>query len=77
MRYNLRASATVRMMENRWRQTELGILGDAGLSVSTGMRNITWYQSEHFRAYWRAENMAAVWEPAFVDFMETEVMGIR
>ena len=77
MRYNLRASATVRMMENRWRQRELGILGSAGLGIGTGMRNTAWYQSEHFRTYWREENMAAAFEPAFVDFMESEVMGIR
>jgi hypothetical protein len=77
MRYNLRASAMVRMMENRWRQTELGILGESGLGIGTGMRNTAWYQSEHFRAYWRKENMALLWEPAFVDFMEVEVMGIR
>jgi hypothetical protein len=56
---------------------ELGILGDSGLGIGTGMRNTGWYQSEHFRAHWRAENMAAVFEPAFVDFMESEVMGIR
>jgi hypothetical protein len=77
MRYNLRASATVRMMENRWRQTELGILGDSGLGIATGARNTAWYQSEHFRAYWREENMASALEPTFVDFMESEVMGIR
>ena len=77
MRYNLRASATVRMMENRWRQTELGILGSSGLSVGSGMHNTAWYQSEHFRAFWLKENMASIYEPAFVDFMETEVIGIR
>lgn len=77
MRYNLRASATARMMENRWRQTELGILGDSGLGIATGTRNAEWFRSEHFRTYWREGNMASLWEPAFVDFMETEVMGIR
>ena len=77
MRYNLRASATVRMMENRWRQTELGILGDLGLVVGTGSRNTVWYQSAHFRAFWEAEDMASIYEPAFVDFMEVEVLRIR
>jgi hypothetical protein len=77
MRYNLRASATVRMMENRWRQTELGILGASGLGVSSGMRNTAWYKSAHFRAFWQSEDMASQYEPAFVEFMEVEVMGIR
>ena len=77
MRYNLRASATVRMMENRWRQTELGILGDSGLGIATGARNVEWFQSDHFRTYWREGNMASLLEPAFVDFMESEVIGIR
>jgi len=77
MRYNLRASAIARVMENRWRQRELGILDDSGLGIGAGMRNTGWYHSEHFRAYWRQENMAAVFEPAFVDFMESEVMGLR
>jgi hypothetical protein len=77
MRYTLRASAIARVMENRWRQRALGILDDSGLGIGAGMHNTGWYQSEHFRAYWREQNMAAVFEPSFVDFMESEVMGIR
>jgi len=77
MRYNLRASVTVRLMENRWRQTTLGILGESGLGIAAGVRNTEWYRSEHFRTFWRDTNMASLWEPDFVDFMESEVMGIR
>lgn len=77
MRYDLRASVTVRLMENRWRQAELGILGESGLGIATGARNAAWFQSEHFRTFWREENIGSLWEPTFVDFMETEVMGIR
>lgn len=77
MRYNLRASVTVRLMENRWRQTKLGTVGESGLSIATGARNAEWYRSEHFRTFWRDENMASLWEPDFVDFMESQVMGIR
>lgn len=77
MRYNLRASVTVRLMENRWRQAELGILGESGLDIATGVRNTEWYRSEHFRTYWRKNDIASLWNPDFVDFMERDVMGIR
>jgi hypothetical protein len=77
MRYNLRASVTARMMENRWRQRKLGVLGESSLSVSSGARNTDWYRSEHFRTFWQDANMASLYEPDFVDFMESEVMGIR
>jgi hypothetical protein len=77
MRYDLRASASVRTMENRWRQWRLGILDDSGLGIGTGMRNTLWYRSEHFRDFWQEREMASLFEPAFVDFMEREVMAIR
>lgn len=77
MRFNIRASATVRMMENRWRQTQLGILDNSGLEVGTGIRNGGWYRSDYFKAYWTYFDMGSNMDPAFVEFMETEVMQIN
>jgi hypothetical protein len=77
MRFNMRASATARMMENRWRQTQLGVLDESGLEVGTGIRNTGWYQSDHFKAYWEHYDMHNSMDPEFVEFMETEVMRIR
>lgn len=77
MRYNMWASATARMMENRWRQTQLGVLDESGLEVGTGIRNTGWYQSDHFKAYWEYYDMHNTMNPEFVEFMETKVMRIR
>lgn len=77
MRFGMRASVSVRIMDNRYRQVKLGILDESGLSVGTGVRNTTWYRSQYFRDFWQAQNIASEYDPEFVDFMETTVMGIR
>ena len=76
MRYALMASASVRLMQNRFLQFKLGILDESGFEVGTGVHNPI-YRSEAFLSFWREFDVAAEYDAEFVDFMETAVMGIR
>ena len=77
MRYRYVVTPTIRIMENRYRQVQLGIIDSSELEVGGGKANTHWYRSAHFNEFWRAGNMDIRWSPDFVEFMETQVMAIR
>ena len=77
MRYRYIVTPTVRIMENRYSQVQLGIIDPSELEVGGGKANTSWYRSAHFSEFWRAGDMDIRWSPDFVDFTETEVMAIR
>ena len=69
--------AGLRVMENRFQQVRLNLVDSAGLAVSGGTTQTGWYRSEHWLDWWRETGQATNWSPAFVEFMETEVLAIR
>lgn len=77
IRYRFVVTPTVRIMENRFRQVELGIIDPSELDVGGGKANIVWYRSEHFVDFWHDGDVSKRWTPDFVDFMEKHVMAIR
>ena len=77
MRYRYVVTPTIRIMENRYRQVQLGIIDPSELEVGGGKANTYWYRSAHFIEFWQAGEMKIRWTPDFIDFMETEVMAIR
>lgn len=77
MRYSWAVGVTVRIMEHRYRQAQLGIIDASTVDVGRGKANIGWYKSDHFLAYWQDVDQNVIWTADFVDFMETEVLEIR
>ena len=77
IRYQYVVNATIRTMENRYRQVQLGVIGPVELDVGGGRGNIGWYRSHSFLDYWRTGAPAEIRVPAFIEFMETEVLGLR
>jgi len=77
MRYRYVVMPTVRVMENRYRQVQLGIIDPSELDVAGGKANTSWYRSPHFIDFWRASDADIRWSPDFIEFMETQVMAIR
>jgi hypothetical protein len=67
--------ASTKIMENRFRQYQLGILDEAGLQQLGGAANSKWYGSESFREWWVASEPETQWTEDFVTFMEQQVMG--
>ena len=67
--------ASTRIMENRFRQYQLGILDEAGLQQLSGAADSGWYGSEFFREWWTSTGPETVWAEDFVTFMEQQVMG--
>ncbi len=76
-RFQYGALSTIRIMENRYRQVQLGVIDASEIDVSGGRANVLWYQSPHFLDYWRSLDQTLRWAPDFVEFMETEVLSIR
>ena len=76
-RFRYVASSTIRIMENRYRQVQLGILDPSELDASGGRGNVAWFRSPYFLDFWQSYDQAAVWAPDFIEFMESEVLGIR
>jgi hypothetical protein len=68
--------ASTRIMENRYRQVQLGILGEEALGQLGGATNQNWYGSRMFREWWMSANPEARWSADFVAFMERDVIGI-
>ncbi len=77
MKYQYVVNATIRIMENRYRQVQLGVIDPAELDVSGGRANIRWYRSRHLLDYWQSTDPTDIWSPDFMEFMETEVLGLR
>ena len=76
-RYRWVVTSTIRITENRFRQVQLGITEPEDLSVAGGSANVNWFRSHHFMAYWKSIDQSARFSPDFLEFMETEVLGIR
>jgi len=77
VRHGLMLTAGLRVMENRFRQVQLGAIDPSELEVSGGIRVVSWYRTQHWLDYWLDTGQATNWSPEFVDFMETEVLGLR
>lgn len=77
MRYGWVVSATVRIMENRFRQMQLGVISADDLGVGGGTANPNWFQSDHFLDYWADGDRTRSWTPDFLQFFETEVLELR
>jgi len=77
VRYLYVVTPTVRIMENRYRQVQLGIIDPSELEVGGGKANTFWYRSAHFTEFWHASDADIRWSPDFIEFMETQVMAIR
>ena len=76
-KYNWIVSSTVRITENRFRQMEMGVIQEADLGAGGGVANLRWFRSPHFLAWWASEERTTSWAPDFLDFFETDVLGIR
>lgn len=77
IRYQWVVSATVRIMENRFRQMQMGIISEDDLAAGGGAANTWWFRSEHFLDAWRSRDQSIRWTPEFLEFMETDILGIR
>jgi hypothetical protein len=77
IRYQWVVSATVRIMENRFRQMQLGIISEDDLAAGGGAANTWWFRSEHFLDSWQSRDQTIRWNPEFLEFMETEILGLR
>ena len=76
-KYQWVVSATVRVMENRFRQMQMGIISEDDLAAGGGAANRYWFRSDHFLDYWESQDQSIRWTPEFLDFMETEILGLR
>lgn len=77
MRYGWVVSSTVRIMENRFRQMQLGVIAPEDLGVGGGKANPNWFQSEHFLDYWTSTNRSRSWTADFLQFFEAEVLELE
>jgi len=77
LRYRYVVTPTVRIMEIRHQQVQLGIIDESALDVGGGRANQSWYRSAHFEAFWEDSDVDIRWSPEFIEFMETQVMAIR
>jgi hypothetical protein len=77
IRVNSWLISSVRIMENRYRQRGLGLLNDSELDAGGGRSHSGWYRSGFFLAFWETINPRTIWADDFVDFMESEVLGLR
>ncbi|MEQ8331025.1 MAG: hypothetical protein RH859_11250 [Longimicrobiales bacterium] len=68
--------ASTRIMENRYRQVQLGILGEEALGQLGGATNQNWYASRMFRDWWASSSPETRWSADFVAFMERDVIGV-
>lgn len=76
-RYQWVVSATVRAMENRFRQMEFGVIDQGDLGFGGGTSNTAWFRSPYFLDWWQAADRGESWAPDFLEFFETEVLELR
>lgn len=76
-RYSWVVISTVRITENRFRQMQMGIINGKDLDIGGGTSNRQWFQSEHFLDWWRGSDRTQSWAPDFLEFFETDVLGLR
>ena len=75
VRFRNFAMATVRIMENRYRQLTLGVLSEDDLGGGGGTAISSWWCGPAFQAYWTDSAPETSWEPALVQFMEQRVLA--
>ena len=76
-RYGWVVTSTVRITENRFRQMQMGVIKAEDLGAGGGTSNAQWFQSEHFLDWWQAGDRTQSWAPDFLEFFETDVLGLR
>lgn len=76
-RYQWVVNPTVRIMENRYRQMQLGVIDPEDMGAVGGTSNPYWFRSPHFLAWWQASDQTKSWAPDFLEFFETEVLGLQ
>lgn len=76
-KYRWMVSPTVRIMENRFRQMQLGVIDPSDTGVGGGTSNPAWFQSPHFLEWWSSYDQSQGWASDFLEFFETEVLEIR
>ena len=70
-------NGSIRSIENRFRQVELGIIDDADSSTGGGTSNVAWWRTDHMIDYWQSADQTTLWPADFVEYMETRVLGLR
>lgn len=76
-KYHWIVSSTVRITENRFRQMQMGVIDESDLGAGGGVSNPSWFRSPHFLEWWGSADRTESWAPDFLEFFETEVLGIR
>lgn len=76
-RYGYVVSATVRIMELRYRQMQMGIIAREDMGTYGGTSNPNWFRSPHFLDWWDGLDAENSWSPDFLEFFEGQVLGIR
>ena len=56
---------------------QMGVIREADLGAGGGIANLRWYRTSHFLEWWASEDRATSWAPDFLEFFETEILGIR
>lgn len=77
IRYGWVVSVTVRIMENRFRQMQLGVISPEDLGIGGGTANPNWFRSDHFIDWWTSSDRDRSWTPDFLQFFEQNVLGVR
>ena len=77
LRYSWIVSQTVRIMESRFRQMQLGVITPEDLGIGGGTSNPNWFRSPHLLEWWQSQDRTGSWAPDFLGFFETEVLMIR
>lgn len=76
-RFGWVVNSTVRIMENRFRQMQMGVISESDLGVSGGTSNANWFRSPYLIDWWESAPRENAWAPDFLEFFETEVLLIR
>ena len=65
-KYGWVVNSTVRLMEIRFRQVQLGVLSDEDLEIGGGVSNAAWWRSPHVIDWWQSADRSQVWAPDFL-----------
>jgi hypothetical protein len=76
-RYTWVVVSTVRITENRFRQMQMGVIDDGDLGIGGGTSNKSWFRSPYFLEWCASADRTQSWAPDFLEFFETEVLGLR
>lgn len=76
-KYNWIVVSTVRITENRFRQMQMGVIDNSDLGIGGGTSNAAWFRSPYFLEWWSSADRTQSWAPDFLEFFETEILGLR